>query len=138
MVPGMTHAFLSDEWMDAARAIREKYGSGEAAGPAIKVNLTITGVPFGEGTVESYIDTSTGAAEMELGQLDEADVSLTTDYDTAKTIFVLQDQAAGMQAFMTGKVVVQGDMMKLMSLNATLAAAPNAVEVSEEIKAITA
>lgn len=134
----MTHAFLSDEWMDAARAIREKYGNGEAAGAAIKVNLTITGVPFGEGTVESHIDTSTGAAEMELGKLDEADVSLTTDYDTAKTIFVLQDQAAGMQAFMTGKVVVQGDMMKLMSLNATLAAAPNAAEVSEEIKAITA
>ncbi len=135
---GMTHAFLSDEWMTAAREIREKYGSGEAAGPAIKVNLTITGVPFGEGTVESHIDTSTGAAEMELGKLDDADVSLTTDYDTAKTIFVLQDQAAGMQAFMTGKVVVQGDMMKLMSLNATLAAAPNAAEVSEEIKAITA
>lgn len=134
----MTHAFLSDEWMTAARAIREKYGSGEASGAAIKVNLTITGVPFGEGTVESHIDTSNGAAEMELGKLADADVSLTTDYDTAKTIFVLQDQAAGMQAFMTGKVVVQGDMMKLMSLNATLAAAPNAAEVSEEIKAITA
>lgn len=134
----MTHAFLSDEWIAAARAIREKYGDSETSGPAITVNLTITDVPFGDGTVESHIDTSNGRAEMELGQLEAADVTLTTDYETAKTIFVLQDQAAGMQAFMSGKVVVQGDMMKLMTLNATLAAAPNAAAVSEEIKAITA
>lgn len=133
----MAHPFLSDEWMAAARTVREEHGAREAAGPAVRMNLTITGVPFGDGTVESYIDTSTGAAEMELGHLEGPDVSITTDYDTAKTIFVLQDQAAGMQAFMTGKVVVQGDMMKLMSLNATMAADPNAVAVADAIKAIT-
>ena len=74
---------------------------------------------------------------MELGQLDEADVSLTTDYDTARTIFVLQDQAAGMQAFMTGKVVVQGDMMQLLALNASLGADPRAADVAAEILAMT-
>ena len=41
---------------------------------------------------------------------------MTTDYDTAKKIFVDQDQAAGMQAFMAGKIKVQGDMMKMMAM----------------------
>jgi len=134
----MPHPFLSDEWLAAARALREEHEAGESSGPAVRMNLTITDVPFASGTVESHLDTSSGAPEFDLGHLENPDVAVTTDYETAKTIFVLQDQAAGMQAFMSGKVVVQGDMMKLMTLNATLAAAPNAAAVSEEIKAITA
>jgi hypothetical protein len=133
----MPHLFLSDDWIAAARAIREQHGASTAAGPAVRMNLTVTGVPFGAGTVQSYIDTSSGTAEMELGQLEEADVSLTTDYDTARTIFVLQDQAAGMQAFMTGKVVVQGDMMQLLALNASLGGDPRAADVAAEIFAMT-
>jgi putative sterol carrier protein len=47
--------------------------------------------------------------------LDGADVTLTTDYSTARDVFVSGNQAAGMQAFMAGKVKVQGDMTKLMA-----------------------
>ena len=133
----MPHPFLSDEWLAAAKAVRAEHGASESSGPAVRMNLTITAVPFGDGTVESHLDTSSGAAEMDLGHLDEPDVSLTTDYETAKTIFVVQDAAAGMQAFMTGKVVVQGDMMKLMSLNATMAADPKSAEIAEAIRGIT-
>ncbi len=53
---------------------------------------------------------------MELGELDDADVTVTTDYDTAKAMFVDQDPAVAMQSFMTGKIKVQGDMMKLMAM----------------------
>jgi putative sterol carrier protein len=42
-------------------------------------------------------------------------VTLTTDYATARDVFVSGNQAAGMQAFMAGKVKVQGDMTKLMA-----------------------
>lgn len=133
----MPHAFLSDEWIAAARAVREAHPASESAAPAVRMNLTVTSVPFGGGTVESSLDTSSGSAEMEIGHLEHPDVSLTTDYETAKLIFVLQDPAAGMQAFMSGKVVVQGDMMKLMALNASLAADPRAAEVAEAIQAIT-
>ena len=55
-----------------------------------------------------------GKGEMGRGLVDDADVTLTTDYGTAKDVFGSGNQQAGMQAFMAGKVKVQGDMTKLM------------------------
>ena len=45
-----------------------------------------------------------------------AEVEVTVDWATAKSIFVDNDPQAGMQAFMQGKVKVQGDMTKLMAM----------------------
>ena len=64
--------------------------------------------------INSYVDTTSGELVMELGQLDDPDVTVTTDYETAKSLFLASDPATGMQAFMAGKLVVQGDMMKLV------------------------
>ncbi len=134
----MSHRFLSDEWMDAARAIRTKYeGRATEVTQVIRINQVITDVPFGEGTVHSYLDTSSGRVVMELGELDDADATVTTDYLTAKALFVDQDPAAGMQAFMAGKVKVQGDMMKLMAMQTALPNDETAQQVADEIKAIT-
>jgi putative sterol carrier protein len=132
------HPFLSDEWLDEAKAIREKYnGQGAPMGHKIKMNQIITDVPFGDSELKLYMDTSTGDIVMEKGQLADADVTVTTDYETARKIFVDQDPQAGMQAFMSGKIKVQGDMMKLMQLQG---AAPDetAKKVADEIKDITA
>ena len=107
----MTHPFLSEEWMAAAHAIREKYADQvPQVTTVIRINQVIVDVPFGEGEVRSYLDTSSGHLEMELGELDEADATITTDYATAKALFVDQDQAIAMQAFMSGKIKVQGDI----------------------------
>ena len=43
---------------------------------------------------------------------------MTVDYVTAKAILVDGNAQAGMQAFMAGKVRVEGDMTKLMALQA--------------------
>ena len=135
----MPYPFLSDAWIAEARAIRDRLGAGSApAAPQVTVNLTVTGVPFGTGTVESFIDTTSGELVLDLGRLDAPDVSLTTDYDTARAIFVTQDPAAGMQAFMAGKVVVQGDMMKLIVLQSMSVADDTAREISQAIQAMTA
>lgn len=135
----MAHQFLSDEWIAAARAVRARHADIEpAALPALAVNMTITGAPFAEGDIQSYLDTSSGEAVLELGVLATADVSLTTDYDTARAIFTSDDPAAGMQAFFAGKIVVNGDMMKLMTMPAVLVADERARQISEEIRAITA
>ena len=113
----MTHPFLSEEWMQAAHAIREKYADQvPAVTTVIKINQVITDVPFGDGEVKSYLDTSSGHLMMELGELEDADATVTTDYATAKAMFVDQDQAIAMQAFMSGKIKVQGDMMKMMAM----------------------
>lgn len=135
----MSHPFLSDEWMTAAKEIREKYaGQTTKVTQSLRINQVVTGVPFGEGTVESYLDTSSGDVVMDLGRLDEADVTVTTDYATAKAIFVDQDAAAGMQAFMTGKVQVQGDMMKLMAMQTAMPSDEASRQIADEIKSITA
>jgi putative sterol carrier protein len=133
----MPHPFLSDEWLREAKAIREKYaGQGVPIGHKVKMNQVITGVPFGDGDIELSMDTTSGEVILEKGHLDDADVTVTTDYDTARKIFVDQDPQAGMQAFMAGRIKVQGDMMKLMQMQA---AAPDetAKKVADEIKAIT-
>jgi putative sterol carrier protein len=83
------------------------------------------------------MDTSSGEMEMETGHLDAADVTVTLDYDTAKAIFVEGNPQAGMQAFMAGKIKVEGDMTKLMAMQQ---GAPDATtaEIATKIKDITA
>ncbi len=134
----MSYPFLSPEWMDAAKAIREKYADQAATITiSVKMNQVITDVPFGDGDVRLYLDTSSGSLEMETGELETPDLTLTTDYDTAKKIFVDQDQAAGMQAFMAGKIKVQGDMMKMMAMQTGMPQDEIAKTIASEVKAIT-
>jgi putative sterol carrier protein len=134
----VTFPFLTDAWIDAARSIRD--GHAATATPIaakIKMNQIITGAPFGDGDVHVYLTTVNGHIELEKGSLEDAEVTVTVDYDTAKKIFVDQDQAAGMQAFMAGKIKVQGDMTKLMAMQ-TIPVDETAKKVAEEIKAMTA
>jgi putative sterol carrier protein len=131
------HKFLSDEWMDEAKKIREEFaGKGTPPAHAVRMNQIITDVPFGEGTINAYMDTSGGQLDMELGHLDEPDLTVTIDYETAKAIFVDGNPQAGMQAFMAGKIKVQGDMTKLMAMQSG-APDPTAQEVAARIKEIT-
>jgi putative sterol carrier protein len=134
----MPYPFLSAEWMDASHEIRERHADriSEISVP-VRMNQVITEVPFGDGTVHVFLDTSSGKLVLDYGQLDEPDLTLTTDYDTARTILVEQDLVAAMQAFMAGKVRVQGDMMKLMSLQTAMPGDSSALEIAGEIRAIT-
>ena len=129
--------FLTDEWMEAARELRERYAERlPDVTIEVRINQIVTDVPFGEGTIEAYVDSSNGSLDLELGQLDDPDVVLTTDYDTAKAMVVDQDPTIVMQSFMAGKITVQGDMMKLMAMQAV---PPNeaSIELAAELQSIT-
>ena len=107
-------AFLSDEWFTAVGAAIAEHGAAASPpGPNVLMNLVITGTPFGDR--EFHMGARDGSPLFGTAHLDGADVTLTTDYATAKDVFVSGNQAAGMQAFMAGKVKVQGDMTKLMA-----------------------
>jgi hypothetical protein len=129
--------FLSPEWWDAAHEIRARYADQAGEVPyKIKMNQVITGAPFAEGEVLFHMDTSDGRMSMEPGHLDDPEVTVTTDYATARAILVEQDAQAAMQAFMSGKIKIQGDMTKLMMMQG----APVddiAQQVAAEIKSIT-
>ena len=72
------YAFLSDEWMAAAHEIRERHqGRRSRRSPSsVRINQVVTDVPFGEGTINAYVDTSEGSLVLELGELDEPDAVL--------------------------------------------------------------
>jgi len=124
--------------MDAAKAIRAKYqDQAPKITAVIRINQVVTDVPFGDGTVKSYMDTSSGDMELDLGELENPDATVTTDWATARAIFALNDQAAAMQAFMGGKIKVTGDMMKMMALQTQMPQTDITAKVAEEIKAIT-
>jgi hypothetical protein len=126
--------------MDEAKKVREEVGDSDTP-PAHKVrmNMVVVDCPAGvgdDGTVNTHMDTSSGQLEMDKGHLDGPDLTVTVDYETAKAIFVDQNPQAGMQAFMSGKIKVQGDMSKLMAMQQG-APDPKAAEIAERIKAIT-
>ncbi len=134
----MTHLFLSPHWMDAARAIREKYrDQTPKVTMVVRFNQIVTNVPFGEGVVHSHLDTSSGELVMDLGHLDKVDATLTTDYATARAIFVDQDPQKAMEAFLMGKVKVDGDMLKLMAMQTAIPQTELSLVVAAEIRTIT-
>ncbi len=134
----MAHLFLSDGWIDAAREIRLRYEDQlPEVTQSIRINQVITEVPFGEGTVNAFIDTSSGALVFELGELDEPDAVLMTDYGTARAMFVDRDPTIAMQSFMAGKIKIQGDMMKLMAMQTAIPSNEFTEQVAAEIIAIT-
>ena len=134
------YPFLSDEWIAAARQIREDHvGGGIAVPSAVRMNQVITNVPFGESPVEAHLDTTSGELIMELGHVEGPDVTVTLEYDTARAIFVDGTAQAGMQAFMQGKIRVDGDLAKLIAaLQQVNPTAFEASEVQRRIKEITA
>jgi putative sterol carrier protein len=133
------YEFLSPEWIEAARAIRDEYQGRIGPTPlAVTVNLVLGDAPGG-GTIEAHLDTSSGQPSLDLGLAPKPDVTLTMEYATARAAFAEQDGNAVMQAFMSGKIRVEGDMAKLMMMQAQQAqAGPLAAEVMARVKDITA
>jgi hypothetical protein len=103
----MPHEFLSEEWFTAVEALRPDAPEPPAAIKDLVINLTVTGTPNGD--QELRLDRGHGGG---------APTTMTVPYDVAKQLFIQNDQAAAMQAFMTGKIKVTGDMTKLMAMQA--------------------
>ena len=130
------YPFLSEEWIAEVRRLGEEHSGGGGVAHVVKMNQIITEVPFGEGTINAHMDTSSGEMQMDMGHIDNPDVTVTLDYETAKAIFVEGNPQAGMQAFMAGKVKVQGDMTKLMAMQ-TATPNPDAQAFAEKVKEMT-
>ena len=61
---------------------------------------------------------------------------MTVDYSTARSILVEGNMQVAMQAFMTGKIKVEGDVSKLIELQNT-APGPGAQELAQRLRDIT-
>ena len=136
----MPYPFLSDEWLEEARRIRAEYEGKAMSFPhAVRMNLVVTVVPFGNDDIDAHMDTSTGELVLDVGHLENPDLKVTVDYDTAKAILIEGNPQAGMQAFMAGKIRVEGDMAKLLALQAApVGADSSAAEMANRLREITA
>ena len=62
------YAFLSDRWIAEAKKIRDDYSPRAGVpGRVIRMNQVITDAPFGDGTVNAHMDSSSGRLEIEVG-----------------------------------------------------------------------
>jgi putative sterol carrier protein len=118
------YEFLSDPWFDAAGQLIQEH-QPEVPPSNLVMNLEVAN---GTDIIKFFMGAKDGAVLFGKGTTDGADLTMSTDIDTARAVFVSGDQQAGMQAFMAGKVRVQGDMTKLMmqgggGANAALSAA---------------
>lgn len=130
------YAFLSDDWFTAVHDTLGEHGDIPASPVGdMTANLVVSGAP--DGTVELHIGSSGGTPHFDKGHADNADLTLTTDYDTAKAVFISGDAAAGMQAFMQGKIKVQGDMTKLMAMQASGGGPAGDPELQKKLQEIT-
>ena len=109
------HPFLSDEWFDAAAKLIDHHSASGPPAPNLVMNLEVTD---GDNTTEFHMGARDGETLFGKGHTDGADLTLATDIETAREVFVANNPAAGMQAFMAGKVRIQGDMTKLMMAQA--------------------
>jgi hypothetical protein len=130
-----TYQFLSDEWFVAVAAIVEARTVEIPPGAELSMNLTVTDTPFAEDR-QFHVAALAGEPDWGMGHLMQPDLTLTTDYATAKDIFMSGNPQAGMQAFMEGKVKLQGDLTKLMAAQVA-GTGPGAPGLAEELSAIT-
>lgn len=131
------HDFLSPEWVDAARQVRDEYADRLPAMPVpVRANVTVTDAPFADAPIEAFIDTTSGSLTLDLGHLDQPELTIRLDYATARRIFVERDPGAAMEAFLSGRIVVEGDLAKMMALQ-TQAPDPVAEEFATRIADLT-
>jgi alkyl sulfatase BDS1-like metallo-beta-lactamase superfamily hydrolase len=104
--------FLSEDHFAAAReALAADPGfQNSIANVDLGVQFDVSGGPDGDLTY--FLDIADGAARTELGPLDDADVTVSSDYETSQAI--AKGELNVQMAFMTGKIKVGGNMAKIM------------------------
>jgi putative sterol carrier protein len=117
--------FLTDEW---AQAVTEALNSNDAfkqaaAGKTVKLQNVVAEAG---GEKRYYLDLEGGAAKVSMGELPDAEATLSSDYDTAAAMS--RNELNATAAYMSGKLKIQGDLMKLMQLQGLFNTLPQVVK----------
>jgi hypothetical protein len=125
-------AFLSDPWFDEVAKLMASAGDLKLPAPMrnVKVNVTIKRAAGGD--VPAFVEDGVVARGHRTG----ADATITLDEALARKLFVEADAAAGVQAFLEGQLVVEGDLAKVVAMQT---AEPSAEQkaLAKRIAAIT-
>ncbi|MFP5320108.1 MAG: SCP2 sterol-binding domain-containing protein [Acidimicrobiia bacterium] len=103
--------YLSQEWLDTQREIAQEFP--ERPGATAHLQYIVTGGP--EGEIRYYWVVENGKVlEDKLGEDADAEVTMTITYDDS--VKMQKGELDETAAFMQGRLKVQGNMGKLMSL----------------------
>jgi putative sterol carrier protein len=103
--------WLTQEWLDESTKLAQS--QPERPGATARLQYVITDAP--DGDVKYYWIVDNGKLlENQLGDLEDAEVTLTETYDDAMRI--QKGELDANAAFMQGKIKVDGDVGKLMAL----------------------
>ncbi len=121
----MAVKFLSEEWAQSTTdALNSHDGFKSAIGNAdLGIQFTVSDTP--EGDVNYYLKTGEGAAQLAIGDLEGADVTVTNEYPTA--VAIAKGELNTQMAFMQGKLKVGGNLAKLMMHQSAVQQWSNAV-----------
>jgi len=120
--------FLSEEWAAAAQdAMNADAGFVGAIGTHTARLQQV--VSASDGEKRYYVKLEDGKAEVAVGDVESPDATITQDYETAKGIST--GELSAVAAYMSGKLRVQGDLMKLMTMQGVLTQLPNALKSLE-------
>jgi len=123
--------WLTQEWLDESKALAQ--GQPERPGASARMQYIVNGGP--DGDIHYYWVLENGKLqESKLGDLPDAEVTMTQSYEDAMKI--QKGELDANAAFMQGRVKVSGNMAKLMSL-LPLTNAPEYKQLQEEIGKIT-
>ncbi len=122
----MAVKFLTDEW---ATTMTEKLNASDdfksaASGQQVKLQQVVTETPDG-GESKYYFTLDNGEAQVSLGEIADAEATITQNYETA--VAINKQELNAQNAFMQGKIKISGNMMKLMQLQGVFNAMPKAV-----------
>jgi len=130
------YQFLSDDWFAIVDRLVEDLGADAPAQADLVMNLVVTDTPFGA-EKHLHVGARDGRGHWGIGHAADADLSVTTDYETAREILLSGDPQAGLAAFMSGKVRIQGDLAKLLASAQGTGAPAGAAALAEAILGIT-
>ena len=125
------YPFLSDAWFDKVEQLIAAAGDLQIppAMKAVEVNVTVTS-PGGE--TKLFMKDGLFTRGHQAG----APTSLTLTAELARKIFVDADVAAGVQAFLEGKIAVDGDYAALVAMQTVEPSEPQK-RLTRQIAAIT-
>ena len=121
----MAVKFLSEEW---ASTMTEALNSSDefkqaASGQQVKLQQVVSDAPEG-GEAKYYFTLDGGQAQVGIGELSDAEATISQNYETA--VAIVKQELNAQNAFMQGKLKISGNMMKLMQLQGVFNAMPKA------------